>query len=423
MDKRSTFMSSKELTKLRVIWDIQAKRKTQKDGAEELNLSVRQVRRLCKKVKEKGEKGIIHGLVQRTSNNTLPPSIRSSILTLWNDKYKEADLNYSHFTEKLNEIEKIKVSRECVRGLLRSEGAVDRPLKKIKKHRKKRERKLCVGEMVQIDTSPHDWLSIGIPMHAVVAVDDATSKLLYLRLYEHDGTMANMEAMSSIIKKFGLPMSFYADGAAWFKVTRNGNGSINIPDPSKVYQTQIQRALEELGVTLIIAGSPQAKGRVERANRTLQDRLISELALNGIKNMNDANKFINDYFIDDYNKRFAKAPQDAAEAFVRMINTNMLENIFCLKMVSTVRNDNTISKSKKYLIQILPTERRLNWSRAKVDVHIHLDGSVDVYHTQSKEKLPIEIKELKIPQEFKYRKTAESWEEDIFTLQKADISI
>ena len=423
MDKRSTLMSSRELKKLRVIWAIQAKRKTQREGAEELDLSVRQVRRLCKKVKEKGEKGIIHGLVQRTSNNTLSPSIRSSILSLWNKEYKAANLNFTHFTEKLNEVECVQVSKETVRRLLRKEGVVDRPLRKAPKHRKKRERKLCVGEMVQIDTSPHDWLSIGVPMHAVVAVDDATSELLYLKLYEHDGTMANMEAMRSIIEVFGLPMSFYADGAAWFKVTRNGNGSINLPDPSKVYQTQIQRALKELGIDLIIAGSPQAKGRVERSNRTLQDRLISELFLKGIKTIDEANKFIQETFIEDYNRRFAKEPQDPSVAFVRMANTSILNDIFCLKMVSTVKNDNTISKSTKYLIQVLPTERRLNWSRAKVDVHIYLDGSVGVFHQTSGEKLPIEVKMLKIPSEFKYRKVIESWEEDIFTLPKEDISI
>ena len=359
----------------------------------------------------------------KPSNNLLLPAVRSSIINLWNDKYRAADPNYSHFTEKLNEVELINVSRETVRRLLLKEGLVSRQQKRISKHRKKRDRKLSFGEMIQLDTSPHDWLSNGTKLHAVVAIDDATSQILYIKLYEHDGTMANMEAMKTIMESHGLPMTFYVDGASWFTTTRNGNGSINIPDASKVYQTQIERALKELGIELIIAGSPQAKGRVERANRTLQDRLITELKLHGIIEINAANKFIENVFIPDHNRRFAKEPESSSSSFVTLINNDLLKDILCLKLTSTVRNDNTISKCNKYSIQILPTEKRLNWSKAKVEVRIHLNGEVSVYHLQSGEKLPVIVNELKIPTEFKYHKVAISWEEDIFTLQKADISI
>lgn len=423
METRSTAMSSQELRKLRVIWDIQAKRMTQKEGAEKLGLSVRQVRRLSQKIKNEGEKGIVHGLVGRISNNALSLTIRENIISLWKTKYKPAGFNIKHFSEKLNNEEDIEVSRESVRSLLRQEGLIDKTLRKVKKHRKKRDRKLCIGEMVQLDTSPHDWMNTGEMFHAVVAIDDATSKLLYLKLYEHDGTLPNMEAMKFITEHYGLPISFYTDRAAWFTVTRNGEGSINKPDSSKDYQTQIERALDELGVELILAGSPQAKGRVERANRTLQDRLISELALRGIKTIEEANEYIQNEFIAEYNKNFAIKPQSSDIAFVPMANKEILDDIFCLKMTSVVRNDNTISRQGKYLIQILPTPYRLNWSKAKVDVHIRLDGTVKVYHSQSGEDLPTEIKELKIPTEFKHRKVWESLEEDIFTLQKADISI
>ena len=423
MENRRVAMSANELKKLRVIWDVLAKKTTQHEAGKTLGLTSRQIRRLCKKVSKQGEKGVIHGLVQMPSNNLLPLSSRSSIISLWNNKYKAADLNYSHFTEKLNEVELIKVSRECVRNLLIKEGLVTRSKKKISKHRKKRERKLCFGEMIQLDTSPHDWLSNGMQLHMVVAIDDATSTILYLKIYQHDGTMANMEAMKTIMEKQGLPKSFYVDGAAWFTTTRNGNGSINIPDPGKVYQTQIERALEELGIELIIAGSAQAKGRVERANRTLQDRLISELILSGTTSIDAANEFIEKVFIPDHNKRFSIEAQSPSSAFVTLINNDLLNDIFCLKLTSTVRNDNTISKKNKYQIQVLPTDRRLNWSRAKVEVRIHLDGSVNVYHLESGEKLPILVKELKIPTEFKHHKIRISYEEDIFTLQKADISI
>ena len=122
-------------------------------------------------------------------------------------------------------------------------------------------------------------------------------------------------------------------------------------------------------------------------------------------------------------QRFSIEAQSQSSAFVTLINNDLLNDIFCLKLTSTVRNDNTISKKNKYQIQVLPTDRRLNWSRAKVEVRIHLDGSVSVYHLESGEKLPILVKELKIPTEFKHHKTRILYEEDIFTLQKADISI
>jgi hypothetical protein len=215
------------------------------------------------------------------------------ILDLWDKKYRPCALNFTHFTEKLNEVEKISVSKEKVRVLLRAKGVVDVRPKKGRKHRKERVRRTQFGEMLQQDTSPHDWLGIGKVFHAVNVVDDATSKILFLKLYEHDGTLPNMEAMRDVILKFGLPMSYYVDRAAWFKVTRHWDGTIS-KQSSTEYETQIERALEELGIELIWAYSAPAKGRVERSNGTLQGRLIAKTT--GLQNVGSSESFYRQSF-------------------------------------------------------------------------------------------------------------------------------
>lgn len=258
------------------------------------------------------------------------------------------------------------------------------------------------GELLQQDTSPHDWLGTGEIFHAVNVVDDATSKILFLKLFEHDGTLANMEAMRDVVLKYGLPMSYYVDKATWFKVTRHWNGTISKRNSSD-YETQIERALTELGVELIYANSAPAKGRVERSNGTLQDRLIAELKLRGIKKLNAANNFIESEFIVDYGQRFGVAPVDPSSAFVPFVGKAKLDRILCFRFTSTVQNNNTITKAQYYKLQLLPTMRRQSWAKAPVEVSIMIDGEVEVRHSISGDQIPFEVLELKQPLEAKYK--------------------
>jgi transposase len=407
-------ISGMEARRYRVIQDVLDKRLTQEDAAIHLELSVRQVRRLVRGFKHRGMDAIVHGLVGKKSNHSLEAGVEQKILDLWTTKYRAAGLNFNHFTEKLNEVETLEVSREKVRTLLRARGVADKPLGQGRKHRKARVRRERFGELIQQDTSPHDWLGIGTEFHAVVAVDDATSRLLFLKLYEADGTLQNMEAMRSVILKYGLPMSYYTDAAAWFKVTRHFQGTI-LRRENTVYQTQIERALDELGIELIIAGSPQAKGRVERANGTLQDRLIAELKLRKLVTLESANQYIQEEFIEDYNARFGKDPYDQDFAFIPFIRKSMLDQILCFKFQSQVQNDNTVSKSERYKIQILPTASRLSWAKANVEVLLRIDGQVEVRHPTAG-LLPIEVLDLKIPKEFKHPHHVPT-EQDISILQ------
>lgn len=396
-------VSGKDLKRLRVIEEVLKKTMTQIEAAEKLELCVRQVRRLVRKAERDGAKGIIHGLKGKPGNRAMSEDLKNQVLDIWQRKYRHAHLNFSHFTEKLNEEEGVKIGRESVRRILRAHGVADRPAKKGRKHRRFRERKAQFGELLQQDTSPHDWLGTGIKYHCVVIVDDATSKLLFCRLFEHDGTMANMIAMKAVYLKYGLPMAAYTDRASWFFYTpkyRTADGpKPEFSEVDKSFKTQIGRALDELGIEFIPAYSPQAKGRVERMNGTLQDRLIAELKLRNITDPDEANRFIEEEFIDDFNKRFGKTPQSDVPAFVTFSNPQLLDEILCLKFICKVAKDNTVNRQKYFKLQLEPNAERLNWHQARVEVRIYPDDSIRVLHLPSLKEVPFSIIEAQRPYE------------------------
>jgi transposase len=396
-------MSGGDLKKLRVIEAVLKKAMTQSEAGEELELSVRQVRRLMRKAESAGAKGIIHGLKGKPGNRTMSEDLKDQVLAIWQSRYRAARLNFSHFTEKLNEVEGIKIGRESVRRILRAKGVADRTAKKGRKHRRFRERRAQFGELLQQDTSPHDWLGIGVKYHCVVIVDDATSKLLFCQLFEHDGTMANMIAMKNVYLKYGLPMAAYTDRASWFFYTpklRTADGpKPEFSEVDRSFKTQIGRALDELGIEFIPAYSPQAKGRVERMNGTLQDRLIAELKLRKITELAKANRFIEEEFIDDFNKRFGKAPQSDVPAFVTFANPKQLDEILCLKFICKVGKDNTVSRHKYFKLQLEPTAERINWHQARVEVRIYSDERVRVLHLPSQKEVPFSVIEIQKPYE------------------------
>ena len=396
-------MSGRDLRKWRLIESVIKKQKSQIEVSLELDLSERQVRRLVQKAKTEGVKGLVHGLKGKAGNRALPEEIKQKVLDTWSTKYRSCKLNFSHFTEKLNEVEGVKIGRESVRQILRSNGVSDRVAKKGRKHRRYRERKAQFGELLQQDTSPHDWLGTGQKLHLVVIVDDATSKLLFCRLFEHDGTLPNMIALKSVILKYGLPMAAYTDRASWFFYTpkhRTDGGPKPISrEVDKSIRTQIGRALDELGVEFIPAYSPQAKGRVERANGTLQDRLIAELRLLVITEINMANRFIDEIFLDDYNKRFGHEPRNPTPAFVPVTSPKQIDEILCIKFICKVGKDNTVTREKYFKLQLEPSSDRINWAQARVEVRLYPDGHARVLHLPSVKDVPFTVIELRQPHE------------------------
>lgn len=301
---------------------------------------------------------------------------------LYEEKYK--GFNMSHFTEYLNDEEGIRISRETVRRILRVSGVYERKPRKRPKHRHSREPMAQEGQMTQMDTSFHRWLpGSDRRMNLICLIDDATNKIQAGWFVEHDTTLENMRVLKAYFGTKGLPWSIYLDRDSKFKTTRRGGCHLDV-SPQQGY-TQIHRAMGELGVELIFAGSPQAKGRVERDFRTLQDRLISELRLNGLTTLGGANNYLWEEFIPKWNRRFGHSARQGGSCYRPVPAGLRLDDALCLKHQRSVYKDNTISyDAQKY--QILPDRYRANYSRVKVEVRQHLNGKITVAYRGRKLK-------------------------------------
>lgn len=359
-------LSLKELKRLKVIQDVINKRITQVAAAAIIGLSERQIGRLTKTVRKEGERGIVHKSRGKASNRRIAEAKRDMVLRLYREKYH--DFGPTLASEKLEE-DGIRISEETLRKWLIKEG-VWKPKRKRKPHRQWRERKECFGEMIQMDGSHHDWLEgRGSKLVLMAYIDDATSKV-FARFYDHEGTMPAMDSFRLYVGENGLPQSIYADRHSTYKSQRK----LTIEEELEGIEeplSQFERALDELGVEMIHAHSPQAKGRVERLFSTFQDRVIKEMRLKGIKTKEEANEFLKTY-LPEYNKRFSKQPANETDVHVRPPKELDLSKYLCIKTERTVRKDNTISHESK-LYQI---EERVN--TRKVMVEEHVDGTIRI---------------------------------------------
>jgi len=382
-------LSQKELTRYSVIENTIEGYLNVDEAREQLHLSRRQVFRLKRKLKEKGIEGLIHGNRGRASPRRVEDYLRDTIDYLYRGKYD--GFNISHFTEMLAERERIFISRETVRGILLEKGSYEKK-KRYPKHRSFREPMPKEGMMLQFDTSDHDWLEgRGPKIKLIAGIDDATKDVPYALFALKDSAEKNMTTSKEIIKRKGIPLSLYVDKDSKFITTRHGGLYVNIKEDQE--KTQMQRAWEELGINVIFAESPQAKGRIERLWGTFQDRLISELRLEGISSLEEANEYLDSVFLPKYNKKFTRKPK-VKEVAYRPIPQGMdLDRILCIKEKRRVQGDHTISyKGRRY--QILPTETRFGFAKAKVEVQKHLDGTIHIFYKG--EELPYK---LIVPQE------------------------
>jgi len=368
-------LSAKEITKYTVIKDAIKGHLKANQAAEELNLSTRQIFRLKKALREKGLDGIIHGNKGKQSPRRIPDNIRDRIDLLYTGKY--LGFNISHFTEELEEREGIILSRETIRGILLEKGSYEKR-KKQPKHRSWREPKPKEGMMLQYDTSDHDWLEgRGPRIKLIGAIDDATGNVPYAQFAYEDSVEENMATSKKIIQIKGIPLSIYVDRDSKFITTRHQSIHVNLKGNYK--ETQMGRAWDELGINVIFADSPQAKGRIERLWQTFQDRLISELRLMNISTLEEANEYLHSVFLLKYNQKFTRKPQLEEVAYKPIPEGMDLDHIFCLKEKRQVHGDHTISyKGRKYLI--LPTKTRFSFAKAKVEVHKRLDGSIHIFY-------------------------------------------
>jgi transposase len=328
-------MSIREVRRLKAVQTVIDKQITQKVAASMLGLSGRQVRRLVKVIREKGDRGIIHGLRGRPSNRRLPEAMRGRVLSLYQERYP--DFGPTLAMEKLFECDGITISDETLRTWL-IEAGLWKKRRKRSAFRQWRARKECFGEMLQMDGSHHDWLEgRGPELVLMGSIDDATNTV-YGRFHDYEGTKPAMDSFKGYVKKYGLPMSIYVDRHTTYKSSKKLTEWDEVEGIKTL--SQFERALEELGVEVIHAWSPQAKGRIERLFGVLQDRLVKEMRLRGITTKDEANAFLEQY-LPRYNERFRVCPANEADAHVWLPSHVDLDRYLCIKRERTIRKDNT----------------------------------------------------------------------------------
>jgi transposase len=367
-----------------------------------LGVSYRHALRLKKAFKERGIEGIIPK--KRGGRNSTPESLKERIAELYNGRYGKR-FNILHFNEKLNENEGIHLSYGTVRKIL-MEKKVHKPKKRRKRaYFKRRKRMPKEGMLLQMDSSFHHWLE-NIPerWYLITIVDDATNRLLYARFFPKDTVFNNMEGIRKVIEKEGLFMALYVDKASHFNTTRYAGVHYDVSVEQE--ETNIERALEELGITLIPANTPQAKGRIERDFGTLQDRLINELWLAGIKDYKEANRFLRRVFISYFNKRFSKEADGSVYKPPMGIDLHL---IFTKRYTRSVSNDNTISFFNQEIL-IPPSRKKLNFSKKRVEVRLSSEGIIwilykgeVIYQTQISEENSLLKKEKRIESILRHR--------------------
>ncbi len=345
---------------------------TNAEAADCLGLSKRQIQRIKKRVLTVGPQGVVHGNKGKRSHRAFSDDLRRKVIELARSKY--AGFNFSHLVEFLEEKESIRVSRETARKWLRAEG-LGRRKRRVAKHRKRRERSKQEGRMLFLDGSPHQWYGNKIST-LILSTDDATGKPLYGTFRDNEDLDGCFFVCMEVFKRYGLPGCFYLDRASQFTTTRHKGVHVQQSDSNP---TQFERAMQELGIHLIFATSPQARGRGERINGTFQDRLVAELALHSITDQKEAESYLNEVFIPRYQNRFGVAPEISNPAWRPVPDPSNLKNILCRRFTRKVTNDNTISINGE-ILQILPSHGRAHFIRAKVLVNQWIDGSYHVFH-------------------------------------------
>ena len=356
----------KELRHLHVVRKVLDKEITQREAAEILLLSSRQIRRIMKRVNLEGDQGVIHRSRGRASNRRIPEEIRGKVIGLYRTQY--GDFGPTLASEKLQERDQIQVHAETLRLWLLESGDWKRRRKR-RGHRRWRERKHHYGEMVQMDGSHHDWFEgRGSGCVLMGYIDDATGKV-FGRFYDYEGTIPALDSFRRYVRKHGVPIAIYLDGHSTYKST--GKPSIEDELNNTRPLSEVERALKELGVEVIHAHSAPAKGRVERLFGTLQDRLVKEMRLRGLRTVQEANEFLTQY-LPVYNRRFSVRAQEPGDLHRPLPKGLDLDSILCLKTQRTLRKDFTVAHQRK-LYQI---EDRTCASR--VMVHEQIDGSIKI---------------------------------------------
>jgi transposase len=373
-----TTLTMKDEKRLEIIQRVFREELTVVEAAMVLGVSDRQCYRIKGRVSEQGAKGVVHGNRGRACKRKIKEKTVKRIVELALGKYR--GFNDRHLTEKLKEEEQIEFCREKIRQILRSEGIASPRKRRPNKHRSRRERRAAEGMMLQVDGSPHDWLEGRGPVLCLIgAIDDASGKVPRAFFEEAESSWAYFRLFCDIFKKHGLAQSVYSDRHSVFWTDREPTLEEQLVN--KRPTTEVGRGLEELGVHLILAGSPQAKGRIERLWGTFQDRLVSELRLAGAKTKAQAQAVLERY-LREHNRKFSKPPANALPAW-RKATSTQIEQALCFKQPRTVGKDNTVS-FEGTTFQIPKPSPYRSYANKRIDVHVLLDGAVELFYQKEK---------------------------------------
>ena len=363
-------------------------------AAELIGISERQMRRWRKRLEEQGPQGLLDRRRRKPSSRRVAKEQAEQVLSLYRDKY--FDLNVRHFHEKLVEDHQIGLSYTWVKQALQAAGLVRRKARRGV-HRKRRERRPLPGMMLHIDGSDHHWFQDERRHDLIVILDDATSEIYYAQLAEEETTVSVMAGLRAVIEEKVLFCSLYSDRGAHFWLTPKSGGKVDYERP-----TQVGRAMKELGVHMIPAYSPQARGRSERNFSTWQGRLPQELRLRGIRTLEEANRFINEHYIAEFNRRFTVPAAERGTAFISCRHRN-LEMVFTQRFERTVDRDNTV-RFRNLVMQIERAEWRPTLAGCKAIIHQHLDTTLTLmiaghrvghYSAEGKLLTPLTKKQIK----------------------------
>ena len=335
-------------------------------AAEMIGISDRQLRRLRKRYEDQGYDGLLDHRRGVPSSNRVPKAQAKQVLDLYREQY--FDLNVRHFHEKLSEEHQIGLSYTWVKQALQGAGLVKRKSKRGV-HRKRRERRPLPGMMLHIDGSHHQWFQDERWFDLIVIMDDANSEIYYAQLVKEETTATVMVGLRAVMERKGIFCSLYSDRGAHFWYTPKSGGRVDAQRP-----TQVGRAMQELGVQMIAAYSPQARGRSERGFSTWQGRLPQELRLRGIRTPEAANAFLSEDYVAEFNRKFKVPAAQRGTAFLPCPRRN-LDLIFSQRFERTVDRDNTVGFNN-LILQLEPVEWRGTMAGCKVIVNQHLDATI-----------------------------------------------
>ena len=367
---RTLTMSTREIDRFEVLGRVIERRLTQRQAAEQLGLGLRQVERLCRALREQGAAGLVSRKRGRASNRRRSAAVREQAVDLVRARY--ADFGPTLACEKLRELHGADVSLETLRQWMIAAGVWIPRAQRARLPHQPRHRRSCLGELIQIDGCDHAWFEERGPRCTLlVYVDDATSRLMELRFVASESAFDYFASTRAYLERHGKPVAFYSDKASIFRVAA--------PEAAKgAGITQFGRALSELNIDILCANTPQAKGRVERAHQTLQDRLVKELRLCGIQTTEAGNAYLLE-FLADYNERFAREPQSPHDAHRPVRDDENLDLIF------TWQEDRQLSKNltlsyRRVLVLIEPGPKTLPVGGKTCRVHEHEDGRIEIRH-------------------------------------------